>query len=103
MKQEDAVTLLDVVPEHYPYSDEGCEVSHSCLRCPLPQCKYDDPGWFRKLKQGKKDDEVVAAMWGDGLSVPQVAARFALSQRTVFRIIRRTSIDILNTATTLNN
>lgn len=102
MKQENAGALLDVILEHYPYSDDGCEVSPSCLMCPLPQCKYDDPGWFRRLKLEKKDIEVVAAMWGDRLSVPEVAARFALSQRTVFRIIRRTGVDVLNPATALS-
>ena len=45
---------------------------------------------------------MVAAMWGDRLSVPEVAARFALSQRTVFRIIRRTGVDVLNPATALS-
>ena len=25
------------------YSDDGCEYSSSCLRCPLPRCRYDDP------------------------------------------------------------
>jgi len=25
------------------YFDDGCEYSPSCLRCPLPVCKHDDP------------------------------------------------------------
>ena len=24
-------------------ADDGCEYSSSCLQCPLPACKYDDP------------------------------------------------------------
>ena len=91
MKPPEAGALLDVVPERYPYHDDGCEVSSSCLKCPLPQCKYDDPGWFQRHKRNGRDREVMAAMRGDGLSVPEVAARFALSQRTVFRILRRAS------------
>ena len=80
---------VDVVPERYPYRDEGCEVSPFCLRCPLPQCKYDDPGWFQRQKRNGRDMEVLAALHEHGLSVPEVAARFALSQRTIFRIVSR--------------
>jgi len=28
--------------ENY-FVDDGCEYSPSCLQCPLPVCKYDDP------------------------------------------------------------
>ena len=98
MMRGNSGALMDVVPERYPYRDDGCEVSPSCLRCPLPQCKYDDPGWYRRLRQNEKDGEVVTAMWGDRLSVPEVAARFALSQRTVFRMIRRAGAGFLKPA-----
>ena len=83
--------VIDLVPERYPYRDDGCEVSPSCLRCPLPQCKYDDPGWFQRQKRDERDREVVTALRHDGLSVPQAAARFTLSQRTIFRILSRAS------------
>jgi len=29
--------------EDYFVDDDGCEYSLSCLQCPLPVCKYDDP------------------------------------------------------------
>ncbi len=41
-------TMADQSPEYYHYEDTGCEVSPSCLNCPLPQCKYDDPVWFQR-------------------------------------------------------
>ena len=44
MNQVIATASLELLPERYPYRDEGCEVSPSCLKCPLPQCKYDEPG-----------------------------------------------------------
>ena len=81
--------ILDVVPENYPYRDDGCEVSPSCLRCPLPQCKYDDPGWFQREKRKERDEEVISAMYKQKLSVSEAAARFDISQRTIFRILRR--------------
>ncbi len=90
MKRGDTSTLIiDVVPERYPYSDDGCEVSPYCLRCPLPQCKYDDPFWFQRQKRKERDKEVIAALQQKGMSVPEVAAHFALSPRTIFRILRR--------------
>ena len=79
----------DVIPEHYPYQDTGCDVSPSCLHCPLPQCKYDDPGWLRREQQQQRDQQVLAALQGHRLSVPEAATRFDLSQRTVFRILKR--------------
>ena len=41
----------DAVPEFYHYEDTGCEVSDACLDCPLPQCKYYDPGWFQRNRR----------------------------------------------------
>ena len=26
--------------------DTGCQHAPSCLNCPFPVCKDDDPGWF---------------------------------------------------------
>ena len=89
MKHGGTATPVDAVPEHYPYRDDGCEVSPSCLQCPLPQCKYDDPVWFQRQKHKERDRGVVAALREGGLSVSEAAARFELSQRTIFRILKR--------------
>ena len=90
MNQLIATASLELLPERYPYRDEGCEVSPSCLKCPLPQCKYDEPGWLQRQKRNERDSEVVAALLQGELSVKEAASRFALSQRTIFRILRRT-------------
>ncbi|MCS7206788.1 MAG: helix-turn-helix domain-containing protein [Dehalococcoidia bacterium] len=84
--------LLDVLPEYYPYRDEGCEVSPACLQCPLPQCKYDDPeGYRRWLAQQReaRDRQIWEVRQREGLTVPQLAQRFGVSQRTVFRALAR--------------
>ena len=81
--------LQDVVPEYFPYSDTGCEVSPFCLRCPLPQCKYDDPGWLHRERRKERDQEVLSRLQKDSLSVSEAASHFALSQRTIFRILKR--------------
>ena len=48
-------TMMDQGPEYYHYEDTGCEVSPSCLTCPLPQCKYDDPVWFQRHRRLARD------------------------------------------------
>ena len=89
MVQRGSTAVLDAVPEDFPYRDDGCEVSPSCLRCPLPLCKYDDPVWFQREKRRERDEEVLSAMRRQKLSVPEAAARFDISQRTIFRILQR--------------
>ncbi len=80
---------VDAVPEFYHYEDTGCEVSASCLHCPLPQCKYDDPVWYQRNRRLAKDLKVVATLQMENLTVEQAADRFSVTVRTIFRIMRR--------------
>ena len=84
-----AKPLLDAVPEFYHYEDTGCEVSPSCLNCPLPQCKYDDPTWFQRHRRIARDMKVWSTMQAESLSVEEAAERFSVTVRTVFRMMRR--------------
>ncbi len=86
-----AGAIIDVVPERFPYRDDGCEVSPSRLRCPLPQCKYDNPGWIQRHRRMERDREVATAVLEEGISVSEAASSFALSQRTIFRILKRSA------------
>lgn len=79
----------DGLPEQTYYADSGCEVSRSCLDCPLPKCKYDDPTWYQRYRRQGRDREVAAAYQEGRLSVFQVAQRFNVSPRTVHRAISR--------------
>jgi hypothetical protein len=81
-------SFTDARPEEYPYRDDGCEISASCLTCPLPQCKYDNPRWFRSEIYKRRYRLVLMALYEDGLSVKEAASRFQVSQRTIFRIRR---------------
>ncbi len=83
-----APVRADTLPENVSYRDDGCEVSPSCLTCPLVVCKYDDPGWLRRIGRLSRDLRVVEVRRRDGLSVPELAARFGLSSRTIHRIIQ---------------
>ena len=80
--------LLDTVPELYPYRDDGCEVAPACLRCPLPRCKFDDPGWYQKELRGQRDQRIAQTRSHEGLTVSQLSRRFGVSQRTVFRALQ---------------
>jgi len=82
-------TTVDAVPDFFHYEDTGCEVSLSCLNCPLPQCKYDDPAWFQRYWRYGKDLTVLTAMQLENLTVDQAAERFSVTVRTIFRIMRR--------------
>ena len=84
-----ASPVLDAVPEYFHYEDTGCEVSSSCLNCPLPQCKYDDPGWFQRNRRIARDMKVWTTMRSESLTVDEAAERFSVTVRTVFRIMRR--------------
>jgi len=82
-------TVVDAVPEYYHYEDTGCEVSPSCLTCPLPQCKYDDPVWFQRHRRMARDMKVWATMQSESLTAEEAAQRFSVTVRTIFRITRR--------------
>ena len=81
--------LADTVPEFYHYEDTGCEVSSSCLNCPLPRCKYDDPIWYQRYRRLARDLKVLTTMRLEGLTVEGAAERFSVTVRTIFRIMRR--------------
>ena len=91
MLQQAAVASVDMLPERFPYRDDGCEIYPSCLRCPLPQCKYDDPGWLQREKRRERDQNIIEAVKRDGVSISEVASQFSISQRTIFRIIRKSA------------
>ena len=44
-------TLDEGMPRHIA-EDNGCDVSPSCLSCPLSVCKYEDRGPYRAWKKG---------------------------------------------------
>ncbi len=89
MSGRKGVPSIDLLPEHYPYHDDGCEVSPSCLRCPLPKCKFDDPGWLSRERRARRDCEVLQTRRNEGITVLELARRFHISQRTVHRILSR--------------
>ncbi len=84
-----SVDIVDPTQEFFHYEDTGCEVSPSCLNCPLPQCKYDDLIWYQRNRRLAKDFQVVTTMQREKLSVEAAAERFSVTVRTIFRIMHR--------------
>ena len=89
MAPQKNVPIIDTLPENYAYRDDGCDVSPSCLGCPLPYCKYDNPTAYYQQIRESRDLEVVQVSRTQGKTVPQLARHFSLSQRTVHRILQR--------------
>jgi hypothetical protein len=79
----------DALPEQIRYRDEGCDLSPSCLNCPLPLCRYDHPGGVRSLRTLGRDREIVRLRRSERVPIDALARRFGVSRRTVFRILKR--------------
>ena len=90
----------DAIPEFCHYEDTGCEASDSCLNCPLPRCKHDDPGWYQRNRRLAKDFQVMYAIQQESLTVEEAAERFSVTVRTVFRILQRCREALAETETT---
>ena len=80
-------TRSDALPEHIEYRDEGCDLFASCLRCPLMRCRYDVPGGVRTLLNRERDHQIRMLRDDSTLTVEEIAARFCVSRRTVFRAL----------------
>jgi transcriptional regulator of acetoin/glycerol metabolism len=82
-------STVDALPEQMAYQDTGCEVSRSCLHCPLPICKYDDPVWYQQYRRRGRDLLVLEAYKRKGGNATTLAEHFGVSPRTIHRALRR--------------
>ncbi len=80
----------DTLPEETRYRDDGCDIHPNCLTCPLPRCRYEEPGGLRGLINDYRDRQIVA-LREQGMEVPELSEQFDVSRRTVFRIIGNAS------------
>jgi len=72
--------------EQFEYKDQGCDLFPSCLHCPLPRCRYDEQR--RQTAKVLRNKEMLHLHEVEGLKIEELAERFAVSKRTVYRIIR---------------
>ena len=65
------------------WRDTGCpQVSPSCLACPLPRCKYDDPEAYYAWKANLIELENVTAV---AATMQAYALKHGVSVRTAYR------------------
>jgi len=77
----------DALPEHHTYQDRGCDVSPTCLACPLPQCRYDMRHGLSSMQSAERKRRV-AKMLDDGANVGEIAAALGVATRTVYRYVQ---------------
>ena len=78
------------------FLDAGCEVSPSCLTCPLSRCKHDAPEWYGWHVRRARDYRVWEAVRRLGLSTREAANRFKTTPRTIYRIAERVKVQDLS-------
>jgi len=76
----------DMLPEKTRYRDDGCEIHPQCLTCPLPRCRYDEPGGLNGMMNRMRDREILRLRM-NGAPVEEIADEFGVSRRTVFRVL----------------
>ena len=79
---------IDALPENTDYGDTGCDLYPSCLNCPLPRCRYEDPGGAAAMLRVGRNASILRLAQSEGLSVDELSAAFGLSRRTIFRVLR---------------
>jgi hypothetical protein len=81
----------DALPEHQDYADSGCDIWDRCLTCPLPRCRHDEPGGARQIFLRERDSEIARLRRRESVGIDELAHRFGVSRRTVFRVLRRST------------
>ena len=79
--------LIDLLPEEFPYDDEGCELSPSCLNCPFPTCIREEP-WGKERWLKLRRAERMMELKGEGKSTEEITRIFGVSLRTVQRWLK---------------
>jgi len=79
--------LWDLLPEEFPYQDEGCELFPSCLNCPFPNCLEEEP-WGKERFLKIRRAERMLELKREGKSVKEIARIFEVSPRTVQRWLK---------------
>ena len=80
----------DLPPEYCQYKDGGCDLADSCLKCPFPQCIYEQPRGRQRLLKKLRDKEITRLFTGEGRGVKELALILGVSSRTVQRALKNT-------------
>jgi len=71
--------------------DDGCEYSPSCLKCPLPACRYDSPGIAARLVRQDRDAAIRKEYNTNLYTIGQLSKTFKVAPRTVSRAVEKIS------------
>ncbi len=66
--------------------DTGCEIAPSCLNCPLPQCRYDEPHRYSGSKHSVRRSRILALLLNTTDTIDEIAIACDVTPRTVYRI-----------------
>lgn len=80
----EGIYRADALPEYAHYEDTGCDLSPSCLECPLEKCKYDDPLWATQQKASRRIEQFIS-LRERGMSIQSCADAMGASRRQCFR------------------
>ena len=76
--------------DNYVIPLDGCSAHPTCLTCPFEVCRYDmSRDAFEALLRRHRDRERIAIIEAESLTEEQAAARFGVTRRTIFRMMRR--------------
>ncbi len=75
------------------YRDDGCEMGTSCLNCSLPRCIHDEPGGKRGQQRRQRNREIVDLRRKKRLKIGELAHRYKVSSRTIYRILAQRGIE----------
>ena len=97
MKNDSALSIeLDLLPEQTQYKDEGCEMSPSCLSCPLARCIFDTPHGKQTLIKRRRDEEMAKLYREKHPAHREMARIFNVSTRTVQRALKNRKSEARN-------
>ncbi len=77
----------DVLPQYFNYSDGGCVLEPSCLKCGLLTCAVEMPGGINGEVKRRRDEKVCRKA-NEGLKTGEIASKLDISTRTVQRVLR---------------
>jgi len=77
-------SIWDLLPEDFPYEDDGCELWPHCLTCPFPYCIKEEPWGKEKFLKTQRARRMMA-LKKEGKSNDEIARIFRVSVRTVQR------------------
>ena len=67
--------------------DRGCEIARRCTECPLPECRFDNPGMYRRYKRVRENEEMIQAVLQERLTNAQAARKYGGNPRTIGKLI----------------